>query len=144
MSAAVSRRRARAIEPLRVNRVASEASDADTLDALKAEMIDRFGVLPEATARLFDQASLRIELVARGFSRARIGPKSAALDFGPVARFDPLQLVMLVQKAPKLYRLEGQKRLHVHADFSNPAERIERLAPLFKLLPPIAPPESPP
>ena len=122
----------------------SEASDADTLDALKAEMIDRFGVLPEATARLFDQASLRIELVARGFSRARIGPKSAALDFGPVARFDPLQLVMLVQKAPKLYRLEGQKRLHVHADFSNPAERIERLAPLFKLLPPIAPPESPP
>jgi transcription-repair coupling factor (superfamily II helicase) len=115
---------------------ASEAADTDALESLKAEMIDRFGPLPDPAARLFDQASLRIALVARGFSRLRVGATSAALDFGPVPRFDPLQLVTMVQKAPKLYRLEGQKRLHVHADFSNPAERAERFTPLFNLLPP--------
>ena len=120
----------------------AEASDDDTLDELRVEMVDRFGLLPPPAERLFDQARLRVALQHRGFTRLRVGERSATLDFGPSPGFDPVKLIQLIQTAPKRYKLEGQKHLHVHGDFADPATRLERLAPLFEALPPLARPES--
>lgn len=120
----------------------SEAHENETLDELRVEMIDRFGLLPAPAERLFDQARLRVALQARGFARLRVGERSATLDFGPAPGFDPMKLIQLIQQAPKRYKLEGQKRLHVYGDFAEPATRAERLAPLFDALPPAPRPES--
>jgi transcription-repair coupling factor (superfamily II helicase) len=114
----------------------SETADEAALEQLGIEMIDRFGAMPEAAKRLFDQARLRLELVARGFSRLRMGARSATLDFGPQPRLDPLQLIQLIQKQPKRYKLEGQKRLHVYGDFEAEDRRADQLEPLFAALPP--------
>ncbi|ULQ46556.1 transcription-repair coupling factor [Flagellatimonas centrodinii] len=121
----------------------SEAESADILAELRVEMIDRFGLLPPPAERLFDQANLRIALATRGFRRLRIGERSATLDFGSAPRFDPLQLIKLIQTDPRRYKLEGQKCLHVYLDFAEPATRAERLMPLFDALPPAPRPEAP-
>lgn len=114
----------------------SETPDAEALENLRAEMVDRFGSLPEAAKRLFDQTQLRMALQTRGFSRLRMGARAATLDFGPEPRIDPVQLIQLIQKQPKRYKLEGQKRLHVYGDFEAEDRRAEQLEPLFAALSP--------
>ncbi len=112
----------------------AEASYETQLRELKIEMIDRFGLLPEATEHLFDTARLRVLAQALGIVRIRAGLKSITLDFGPQTAIDPLRLVKLIQTQPKVYRLEGQQRLHCAGQFETYAQRSERAAELLATL----------
>jgi transcription-repair coupling factor (superfamily II helicase) len=114
----------------------AEARDETTLDDLKVEMIDRFGLLPPQAERLFDAARVRVAAQKLGLPKVRVGTRSATLDFGPTPKVDAARLIKLVQSQHKVYRLEGQKRLHITADFEDVAERATRLVPhLAKLAP---------
>jgi transcription-repair coupling factor (superfamily II helicase) len=88
-------------------------------------MIDRFGLLPPAAERLFEAAELRVRAQQLGLTRVRAGSRTLTLDFGPQPRLDPARLIKLIQSQPKVYKLEGQARLHCHGDF----EAVERRAP---------------
>jgi transcription-repair coupling factor (superfamily II helicase) len=114
----------------------SQAADAEALAGLKAEMIDRFGPLPVAAERLFEQTGLHLRGLALGLSRIRAGERSVTLEFGPQPRIEPAQLIRLIQTQPKTYRLEGQKRLHYYADLSAAAQRAERVAEVLATLAP--------
>jgi transcription-repair coupling factor (superfamily II helicase) len=115
----------------------SESSDEAALDELKVEMIDRFGLLPPQAERLFEGARLRQAGERLGISRVRVGTKSATLDFGPQPRIEPVKLIKLIQTQPKVYKLEGQKRLHVSTpDFEEPANRAPAVGRLLATLAP--------
>jgi transcription-repair coupling factor (superfamily II helicase) len=114
----------------------AEATDEPALDELKVEIIDRFGLLPPQAERLFDAARVRVAAQRLALPKVRVGAKSATLDFGPQPKLDPARLIKLVQSQHKVYRLEGQKRLHITADFEDVAQRATRLVPhLAKLAP---------
>ena len=53
------------------------------------------------------------------------------LDFGPAPSIEPIKLIKLIQSQPKVYKLEGQKRLNITAkELEDPAQR----APLLQAL----------
>ncbi|HEX4871411.1 MAG TPA: transcription-repair coupling factor [Nevskiaceae bacterium] len=109
---------------------AAECGTVEALDELKVEMIDRFGLLPPPAERLLEAARLRIRAQALGLSRLRVSARGAVLEFGPEPRIEPVKLIKLIQTQPKVYRLEGQKKLHIQAPLPEPATRgdqIERL-----------------
>jgi len=115
----------------------SETHSEDELSDLKAEMIDRFGALPDQAERLFEAARLRQHGEALGIVKIRCGAKTAALDFGPQPRIEPIKLIKLIQAQPKVYKLEGQQRLHITAqDFESAAKRAPLLARLLATLSP--------
>ncbi|HSW12345.1 MAG TPA: transcription-repair coupling factor, partial [Solimonas sp.] len=114
-------------------RIAEAASDAE-LDELKVEMIDRFGLLPQPAERLFDATRLRIAAQALGFSRLRVGGRSATLDFGPQPKLDTVKLIKLIQGQSKTYKLEGQKRLHFYANLEKTEERAPAVLKLLASL----------
>ena len=87
------------------------ADDADTVDQLKSETIDRFGPLPEATDMLFGNARLRIRARRLGINQLRATDASVTVDFGPVTPVDPLRLIQLVQADPKAWRVESEQRV---------------------------------
>ena len=63
------------------------------------------------------------------------GTKSATLDFGPQPQLEPAKLIKLIQNQPKVYKLEGQKRLHITArEFEDPKARQPALAALLTRL----------
>ncbi len=112
----------------------AEAQDGPALDELKVEMIDRFGLFPPQIERLFDAAQLRTLAAPLGVRRLRAGAKSATLEFTAKPNIDPLKLIKLIQKQPRVYRLEGQKKLHINADLEKVEERAPQLARLLDTL----------
>ena len=115
---------------------ASEAHSAAALHELKIEMIDRFGLLPPQAERLMQAAQVRIGGQALGLAKVRAGAKGAVLEFGPEPRIETPKLIRLMQAQPRVYRLEGQKRLHINAPLDPPEERAERLLHLLDTLRP--------
>jgi transcription-repair coupling factor (superfamily II helicase) len=114
-------------------RVAEAGSD-DELRELKVEMIDRFGLLPPAAERLFEAAELRVRAQQLGLTRVRAGSRTLTLDFGPQPKLDPARLIKLIQSQPKVYKLEGQARLHCHGDFEAVESRAPRAQELLATL----------
>jgi len=114
-------------------RIAEAGSDTE-LAELKVELIDRFGLLPPPAERLFDAAVLKTAAQALGFSKLRVGSRSATLDFGPEPKLEPLRLIKLIQTQPKTFKLEGQKRLHVYANLEKQEDRVPLLRDLLARL----------
>lgn len=112
----------------------AEAKNEVELRELRVEFIDRFGLLPEPVENLFEQAQLRFKAAKLGLSKLRIHSKGAVLDFGPEPRLNTAQLIGLIQKQPKVYKLEGQKKLHISTELPTVAVRIEKLNTLLDLL----------
>ena len=70
-----------------------------------------------------------------GVVKIRVGAKSATLDFGPQPKLEPIKLIKLIQSQPKVYKLEGQKRLNIIAkEFEDPKARQPGLSALLARL----------
>jgi transcription-repair coupling factor (superfamily II helicase) len=114
----------------------AHAADATELDALKAEMIDRFGMLPPQTQDLFRITELRLRAAELGIERVDLGPRGGRIEFARDTKIDPIALVRLVQREPSSYRLEGGTKLRVSADLEAPAQRFARVVDVFDRLSP--------
>ena len=112
----------------------SGVASGEALLEVKIEMIDRFGLLPPQAERLFESARLRIEGEALGLSKVRAGARSAILDFGPEPKINPSRLIKLIQGQPRVYKLEGSKRLHITAPLDPPETRAEKMLNLLTTL----------
>ena len=112
----------------------SEAKSEDALRELQVEFIDRFGLLPTQVERLFDQASLRAKAEPLGLKKLRAHAKGAVLEFGPNPKIDSMKLIKLMQAQPKVYKLEGQKKLHITAEMPTVEGRVESLGKLLTTL----------
>ena len=91
----------------------SNAADTGALDDLRAEMIDRFGALPEATQRLFRISGLKLETAALNIVRLDLGEHGGKLEFAENTSVDPLAVVNLIQSAPSTYRMDGAATIRI-------------------------------
>jgi transcription-repair coupling factor (superfamily II helicase) len=92
-------------------RLANCKSD-DDLDALQEELIDRFGLLPEAGEALMACHRLRITANPLGIIKIDASEAAIQLQFDPKADIDPLKLVDLLHR-DKRYRMNGPEKLRI-------------------------------
>ncbi|AOV96662.1 transcription-repair coupling factor [Edwardsiella hoshinae] len=111
-------------------RIAS-ASDAEALADLRAELIDRFGPLPDAARNLLQCAALRQQAAALGIRRIEGHDKGGFIEFSENNHVDPSYLIGLLQQQPGVFRLDGPSKLKFIRDLS---ERPVRLAFISQLL----------
>ena len=112
----------------------AEAPDLAALDELAAEMVDRFGPLPDATRRLVEAMRVRVQAQSLRVTKVRVGASGITLDFEAQARVEPAALIRLIQSQPKAYRLEGQRRLHHHVALEAPDARAPAAGALLATL----------
>jgi len=105
-------------------RIAGAANDEELRD-LQVEMIDRFGLLPEPTKRLFSVTRLRLRAQSMGIQKIDAGSGSGKLTFGSTTGVDPIAIVNLVQKHPRTYKLAGANELRFQHDRQDPDERMK-------------------
>ncbi|BDU22616.1 transcription-repair coupling factor [Dyella sp. GSA-30] len=104
-------------------RIAS-ARNEDSLRDLQVEMIDRFGLLPDPTKQLFAIAGLKLMATPLGIRKLDFGPNGGRIVFRDKPEVDPMTIIKLVQRLPRVYKLEGQDKLRVTLELLGASERI--------------------
>ena len=116
-------------------RIANAASKEE-LNDLREEMIDRFGLLPDAAKLLFEVTELKIFASRLGIKKIDAGPKGARIDFVAQPNIEPTALIQLMQSHPKRFRLDGPSRLRIIAETATAEQRIEMLREIIAQLKP--------
>ena len=88
------------------------------------QLPDRFGALPPAATQLFHNARLTQQCRALGLRRLDVSTQSSYLVFEEKNAIDPGAVIKLLQKEPRVYRLEGPLKLRI-ARGAEPAARFE-------------------
>jgi transcription-repair coupling factor (superfamily II helicase) len=91
-------------------RIAS-AADVEAIHELKVEMIDRFGLLPEAVRNLFDITELKLKATPLGIRKVDVGNQGGRIVFSSKPQVDPANIVRLIQTEPSTYSFDGTDRL---------------------------------
>ncbi|WP_299018200.1 transcription-repair coupling factor [uncultured Photobacterium sp.] len=105
-------------------RIASADSE-NALNELKVELIDRFGLLPDATTNLLTLNKLKLKAAGLGIRRIEAGEKGGYVEFTQNAAIDPGFLVNLLQTQPQHYRMDGPTKLKVMAPMSDRKDRVK-------------------
>jgi transcription-repair coupling factor (superfamily II helicase) len=106
----------------------------EALRELQVELIDRFGLLPQAAKNYLRLAALKRDAIALGIEKIDAADNGGYLLFGEQTKTDPLALVGLVQKDGSIYRLSGAHRLQFRLDLSDIDQRFSHVEKLLDTL----------
>ena len=96
-------------------------------EAFAAELIDRFGPLPEEANQLIAVAALKALCRRCLISKLDAGPKGAVLTFRDGGFPDPMALVRYVQERPDDFKMRPDGKLVVQGGWPEAAQRLKAL-----------------
>ena len=114
-------------------RLSAAADDAE-LRELQVELIDRFGLLPDATKNLVRLYGIKKSAAALGIEKIDAATGGGYVVFGADSRIDPVALVQLVQNDGSRYRLQGSHRLQISDDLADIEKRFRTVEDLMRRL----------
>ncbi|WXU00586.1 MAG: Transcription-repair-coupling factor [Catillopecten margaritatus gill symbiont] len=114
-------------------RIANAKNNTELKD-LQIEMIDRFGLLADASKNLFAVTRLKLFCEKIGIDKVSIYNDKAHLTFGNKTTVEPIKIINLVQTQPKTYRIKGQNQLIVSHEMSEDIGRIEWVEDVLRRL----------
>ncbi len=94
------------------------------IQELKAEMIDRFGLLPEVTQQLFAVTQLKLLTAGLGINKIEVIGSYGYLHFNEKPSVDPQKIIRLIQTQPKNYQLQGANVLRFRLSSEDVMQRI--------------------
>ncbi|MCK8045995.1 transcription-repair coupling factor [Shewanella sp. 1CM18E] len=103
---------------------------AKAIDELKVELIDRFGMLPDATKNLMEMTLYKHLATQLGLRKIEMHAKGGSIEFGENNKVDPTFIIGLLQTQPQVYRMDGPNKLK----FTMPSETAKDRLALLKLL----------
>ncbi|MRH01468.1 transcription-repair coupling factor [Xanthomonas sontii] len=114
----------------------SSARDSDGLRELQVEMIDRFGLLPDPVKHLFAIAELKLQANVLGIRKLELGEHGGRLVFEAKPNVDPMTIIQMIQKQPKLYAMDGPDKLKLKLPLPEAADRFNAARGLLTALSP--------
>jgi transcription-repair coupling factor (superfamily II helicase) len=115
----------------------SACRNQEGLNDIRAEAIDRFGLLPPNAITLFRLAELRLALGPMGVTRVDLGPRGGRIEFLENADIDPVRLIELIQSRSDTYNMKGPNTLVIRAELEDAEKRIEALKFVIDTLTPV-------
>ncbi|MFK7854406.1 MAG: transcription-repair coupling factor [Granulosicoccus sp.] len=100
----------------------ANAQSNEALRELKIELIDRFGLLPPQTDRLFDVMRLRMRCEALGIERLELNAGGGRIVFATEPKIDPMALIQILQRDSKIYRFDGKQVLRIIKNFEQTSD----------------------
>lgn len=102
----------------------SALREPSELEAMRAEMQDRFGLLPAEVANLLEVVSVRLLMKKAGLDRLDVAPMMLTIGFSHPTRIDPAKLVALVAKDPRRFQLTPEGRMRIKVRGKSPMEGL--------------------
>ncbi len=114
----------------------ANATDKDALRELQVEMIDRFGMFPEAVKTLFSITELKLRATRLGIKKVDLGDSGGRILFVEQPDIDPMTIIKLIQGQPDRYKLDGSDKLRIIRDLPDTQTRMNAANGLFDRLQP--------
>jgi len=111
----------------------ANAEDSDALRELQVEMIDRFGLLPDAVKTLFRVTELRLLATPMGISKIDASVDGARIIFDDAPDIDTGQLIKMIQIQRRRYNFDGKKTLRI-TDLLPDGDRADALEKVLDTL----------
>lgn len=103
----------------------ANAENEECLNDLKAEIIDRFGLLPQASQNLFQQTNLKHTAKKLGIKKLIASHNCIKIELSDKPNINIENLIQLVQSKPALYRLEGSDKIRYSLVQNNESARFK-------------------
>lgn len=110
------------------------AENKQVLDELKVELVDRFGLLPDAARNLFAIANLRINAKPLKILRIDANAQGGFLEFSPHTDVDPAKFIQLIRTDPSVYKFDGPTKFRFSQSFDSYKARLEFVENLVAIL----------
>ncbi len=102
----------------------SDAERPEDREALAAELIDRFGPLPEEAGALLKVVAIKGLCRQANVAKVDVGPKGAVITFRDDKFPNPLGLVTFIQKRPADWKIRPDQKVVVKGDWPTPEARL--------------------
>ncbi|MEJ6790760.1 transcription-repair coupling factor [Brevundimonas sp. BR2-1] len=103
----------------------SDAENSETREALAAELIDRFGPLPDEAKQLLRIVGIKANCKTACIERIDIGPKGAVLTLRNNEFPNPMGLVGLIQKNHAFWKIRPDQKIVVKGEWDTAADRLK-------------------
>ncbi len=110
----------------------STCDNADAIQTMKSEIIDRFGLLPEPAQHLFDCAHIKIRAKKLGVHKIDVNKLFGYIQFNDKPNINPAIIIELIQKQHKTYQLMGKNTLRFKTVSDKPEVRIQMIDELLR------------
>ena len=101
-----------------------DLEDRQAIDAFAAELIDRFGTLPQETANLMKIVEVKLNLKQAMVAKLDIGPKGAVVTFAESGPPDVAGLFAYIDRLKGSAKLRPDSKLAVSRDWPTPDARL--------------------
>ena len=91
-------------------------------------------MLPPPTKTLFAITALKLLAEPLGIRKIEVGGNGGRILFKPKPDIDPMQIILLIQQQPKIYKLDGPDKLRFTQPFPTPESKLEFVIGLLEKL----------
>jgi transcription-repair coupling factor (superfamily II helicase) len=112
----------------------ADADSRETLDAMREELVDRFGELPEPARALLESHQVRIAARPLGVSRVDATHEAVQLQFIKNPPLDGAKVIEFIRRKGRAARLAGPEKLRVEAKLPAWQERAHAVQEILKQL----------
>jgi transcription-repair coupling factor (superfamily II helicase) len=116
----------------------NDAKDKAEIEAMAAEMIDRFGPLPDATANLVRLIEIKHQAIEANIAKIDVGARGTLVTFHNDDFPDPAGLLAYVERLKDTAKLRPDMKLVINRAWGDPRSRLNGLFQLTKGLSGIA------
>jgi transcription-repair coupling factor (superfamily II helicase) len=112
----------------------ADLESRDAVQAFGAELVDRFGSLPEEVEHLLEVVAIKILCRQAGISNVDAGPKGIVLKFHNGNFANPAGLIGYINEQGSLAKLRPDHTLVLRRDWPTPEERLKGAQVILKQL----------
>ncbi|MPZ58686.1 MAG: transcription-repair coupling factor [Rhizobiales bacterium] len=116
----------------------AEIDDEAEIEPFAAELVDRFGPLPEEVEHLLQIVAIKVLCRRANVEKVDTGPKGAVLSFRDNSFADPLKLVAFIKDQGPAARVRPNMQVVFFDDWEKPEQRLKGTAVLLRSLAGIA------
>jgi len=110
----------------------NDAKDKAEIEALAAEMIDRFGPLPDSTANLVKLIEIKHQAIEAHIAKIDVGARGTLVSFHNDMFPDPTGLIAYVARLKDTAKLRPDMKLAINRAWGDPQSRLNGLFQLTK------------